>query len=131
MEFATSSEMISGTPVELRNATKMYQPVKGTSNGSRYFVVGLHDECKVAARIKPGNDLSIRIEGNLVDSCPTFRKNLESVGFGLQSTHASFHRTGGHPFFCDMSVGAVLAMARLAWDTPIPNMSIIEDLETK
>ena len=40
----------------------MYQPVKGTSQGSRYFVVGGNQDLRIAARLS-GGTLSVRIEG--------------------------------------------------------------------
>jgi len=42
----------TGNRVKLISATKMYQPVKGSSGSSRYFLIARSDDLKVAVRIK-------------------------------------------------------------------------------
>jgi len=53
---------VTADPMELCDAKRLHQPIKGTSLGSRYFVVALGDYVKVAARIKNAQDISIRAE---------------------------------------------------------------------
>ena len=57
-----TAKLKTAAPVTLRDAKMMYQPVKGTSHGSRYFVVGGNQDLRIAARLS-GATLSVRIEG--------------------------------------------------------------------
>jgi hypothetical protein len=54
--------MKTAAPVPLRTASQMYQPVKGSSLGSRYFVVAANQDLRIAAKWESGA-LAIRIEG--------------------------------------------------------------------
>ena len=60
MGEATAADDKKSAPL-LKNATKMYQLVKGTSGDSRYVVVAMGSSRAVAARFK-GTKLSIRVE---------------------------------------------------------------------
>jgi hypothetical protein len=57
----TEADM-NAQPVPLKEATKLNQPVCGTSGGSIYHVIALGDSCVVAARIKKNNEIAIRAE---------------------------------------------------------------------
>lgn len=59
-EFDKGYASITDTPVNLSAATKLHQPVTGTSGGSIYHVIALGDDAKVAARIK-GTSVAIRV----------------------------------------------------------------------
>lgn len=50
-------------PIKLAEATILCQPVKGTSDGSVYYVVAISPSVKMAARIKKNGTISFRIEG--------------------------------------------------------------------
>lgn len=53
---------MNASPVPLKEATKLNQPVCGTSGGSIYHVIALGESCVVAARIKSNNEIAIRAE---------------------------------------------------------------------
>ena len=57
-----ADKMKVATPVPLRTASQMYQPVKGSSPGSRYFVVAANQDLRIAAKWESGA-LAICIEG--------------------------------------------------------------------
>ena len=80
--------------VPLLQATQLYQPVKGSSSHSRYFLVGANSELRIAARYKQ-QSLSIRVEGQ------AFAKNkarLEACGFtGVNKRLRVDAPGGGHP----------------------------------
>lgn len=117
----------SSPAVKLRDATKMYQPVYGTSNGSRYFVVGGNDDIRVAAKYK-GGSLSIRVEG------PNWEKhlsNIQNVGFGkadVSAGYASLHLSVSDDLVAAKALGAVLLGLGVQLDTPLPNVKLIKGL---
>lgn len=87
----------SGAPtghgvVALKAATKVGQMVHGTSPGSQYKVVALHDHLKIACRLK-GDSLSVRVEGPLLfDGKQGVAAKLSSMGFATSGdSHASMH----------------------------------------
>lgn len=53
---------LKAAPVLLRSATKLNQPVCGTSGGSIYHVIAIGADCVVAARIRANNEIAIRAE---------------------------------------------------------------------
>jgi hypothetical protein len=121
----TKGDPLTMKIVDLNDATALYQPVRGTSGGSRYFVVGLADGLKVAARIL-GNAVSIRVVG---PSTAVTEKTLKSLGFGAKDGgHWSVHLS------CDNTtpqrlVGAVLtaiASDGIEFLTPVPALDKIE-----
>ncbi len=111
--------------VDLRDATKMYQPVKGTSGGSRYFVVAGNDDLRVAARYK-NDTLSVRIEG------PKWEKHIASIkacGFDLKDqkkNYCSVHLAVPEQVLAQKTLGAVLLGLGIPLDTPIPNLNVIK-----
>jgi hypothetical protein len=76
-----------GTPIPLKDATMLNQPVKGSSGGSVYRVVGIGDRIRVATRRK-GVNLSVRVEGNITHS---ERAALIEMGFGDSGSYLSSH----------------------------------------
>ena len=54
--------MFTAPLTKLRDATQLYQPVSGTSGGSRYFMVAANQDLRIGARLH-GGTLSVRIEG--------------------------------------------------------------------
>ena len=53
---------LKATPVPLKEASKLNQPVCGTSGGSIYHVIAIGKDCVVAARIRANNEIAIRAE---------------------------------------------------------------------
>jgi hypothetical protein len=121
------AEMVAKTPVNLRDATALYQPVHGTSPGSVYHVVGITTEgVKVAARYKgsAGHGLSIRVDG---PDMKQYQSLLKEIGLGVPSdgesaTHWSMHVTVEQPWLASRTVGSILGhLARkLNFTTPVP-----------
>lgn len=90
--------------VSLAEATKLYQPVKATSGGSRYFVVALGSRVNIAARYK--GKLSVRVEGDLTDSIQAI---LSGVGLDhAGEAHFSIHCEPESNIEAAMVVGAIM-----------------------
>jgi hypothetical protein len=110
--------------VKLRDATHMYQPVHGSSEGSRYFVVGANSDVRIAARLKKGQ-LSVRIEG---PNWSQYKNEIQSVGFSKLSKseqYASVHfMVGDDVGLANKTLGAVLTGLGIALETPIPNIAL-------
>lgn len=53
---------LKASPVPLKDAQKLHQPVTGTSGGSIYHVIAIGQDCVIAARIKSNNEIAIRAE---------------------------------------------------------------------
>lgn len=111
--------------VKLRDATMMYQPVFGTSKGSRYFLVGANSEVKIAARLS-GSSLSVRIEG---PGWKKYKGNVELAGFSTVSSekdYASVHLdVGNDKVMAAKTLGAVIMGLGLKLETPIPDLSVV------
>jgi hypothetical protein len=111
---------------KLRDATMLYQPVHGTSNGSRYFLIAANKDVRVAARLKQST-LSIRIEG------PAWEKHMGAIkecGFqtvdktkGYASVHLS---VGDDMMLANKTLGAVLLGLGVPLETPLPNLKLIK-----
>lgn len=117
----TLNEMKHQPPVMLKNATRMYQPVLGTSGGSRYYVVAANDQMRIAARYLSGK-LSIRIEG------PEWMKHLNAIqatGFEPQQSkgYASVHLAVPDVMMARKSLGAILGGLGVTLETPLPNFA--------
>ena len=118
-------KMFTSTPVKLREATQMYQPVYGTSSGSRYFVVAANDDLRVAARIEAGT-LSIRIEG------PHWVKHAKAIAaFGFTNVnadkgYASMHLNVGDMAAGRKALGAVIAGLGIQMDTVVPDLQLLQ-----
>jgi len=119
------AKLHTADPVKLRDATQMYQPVYGTSSGSRYFMVAANADMRVAARLD-GGTLSVRIEG------PNWSKHASSIaecGFtNVDKTkdYASLHlNVGSEPVVARKTLGAILTGLGVELDTPIPDLKVI------
>ena len=93
-------------PVALSEASALYQKVKGTS--SVYRVVAVGERVCVAARLTPGNTLSMRIEAR--EGCEELLNKVSSVGFGKKSGYASFHVQGGNELAVVQTVAGVVGL---------------------
>jgi len=118
--------MKTATPVKLRDATQMYQPVRGTSaDSSRYYVVAANKDLRIAARLESGT-LSVRIEG------PGWEKHkakIAACGFSTikpKEGYASLHLgVGPDAMLAGKTLGAVLMGLGLEMQTPLPNLKLI------
>lgn len=111
--------------VPLRNATKLYQPVKGSSATSRYFLVAAGKGIRVAARYRQQN-LSIRIEGQEFAS---HKAQMEACGFhNVATDYASMHLQVADPVLAAKALGAVLLGLGIQLDTPLPDLTKLKDL---
>lgn len=117
-----ASEMNSAARVKLADADRMYQPVFGTTDGSRYFVVAGSSSVKVAARYRD-TTLSIRIEGKVA---PSVIHAAKASGFKSASDgHLSVHFEVPDPAVAAKTLGAVVASLGVPFDTQVPQMSRI------
>lgn len=119
--------MSKAEPVKLRDATFMYQPVKGSSAGSRYFLVGGNDGIRIGARYK-GKTLTVRIEGPDFD---TYVSKFQSMGFSNAATgngYGSMHLDVSNDLIAAKALGAILVGLGLPLETPIPSLSIIKGM---
>ncbi len=133
--------MISGTfdlkklktakVVPLLNATHFYQPVKGTSSGSRYFVLALGPNLRVAGRWNVGgggHGLALRVEGPGLEAEET-KALVVACGLDFKSaTHASVHLSSGSDIDIRKAVGALLIGLGEPWLTPMPSPNVIEGI---
>jgi len=126
--FFPTEQLKSANTVKLAVATQMYQPVQGTSGSSRYFVVAISDEVKVAARIK-GVSVSIRLEGPALGK-HTFSTALKAVGItgGKDGQYASMHVEAPDPITAQKAIGSVLAALPVQWKTPMPSVGHLQGL---
>lgn len=111
---------MSEAPVQLKDATRLYQPVYGTSAGSIYYAIALNKSVKVAARIT-SDQISIRAEGDIAQHLPAFN----SVQLTSKGDYVSGHFAYGH-IPPERLIGAVLAGCGIAFDTPIPVVAFLK-----
>jgi hypothetical protein len=120
------AQMKTAEPVKLRDATMLYQPVRGSNATSRYFVVGANADLRIAARWK-GNNLSVRIEG------PGFEQHVDKInGCGFTNCdkakgYASMHLETSTPVLTSKTLGAVLMGLGVPLDTPVPDLLLLKD----
>lgn len=119
------SKLFSEPVVMLRDASQMYQPVKGTSGGSRYFMVAAGDGIRVAARYS-GNTLSIRIEGAKLAK---YAAQISDAGIDVKTAaeYASVHLEVPSHLLATKTLGAVLLGLSLPLQTPFPNLQMIKE----
>lgn len=112
---------LKATPVALRDAVGLYQPVKGTSPSSRYFLVADFGDLKLAARYNPGN-LSMRFEGAALAH---YSKLMVDLGFKMQKEYASLHLNTATASPARKAIGAVILGTGLVAKSPMPDMAIV------
>lgn len=115
--------------VKLITATQLYQPVSSTSQGSRYYVVGMSNGVKVAARIK-SNTISVRIEGT---SFAAISPTLTAAGFfgpefggSFSDNYASMHVQIANIFDAQKVVGSVIGILHEHIKHPVPDLKPLE-----
>lgn len=121
------SKMKTENPVPLMQATKLYQPVMGTSPGSRYFFVAASKDFKIAVRVK-GKQMSMRFEGNLK---PYKQKLMEAGLVEFKSSpngteYLSVHLECGDFHGATKAIGALLLGINAQMVTPMPNLSVLQ-----
>jgi hypothetical protein len=110
--------------VPLREATKMYQKVRGTSSGSVYIVVALNDSLRVAARII-GTNLAVRVEPAGSNSFhPVDINRLKAQSLDYKQTYASGHFECGK-VSAARTLGAILVGLGIVFDTPLPSVELV------
>ena len=120
-----TDKMKVGERVQLAKATLLYQPVFGTSGNSRYYVIGVSDSIRVAARYD-GHGLHVRVEG---PGYAALTKELQEVGFDPHAgkSHASLHLPiGGDHGLAAKSLGAIVFGLGVTLTSPVPDFSIIK-----
>ena len=104
----------------------MYQPVHGSSTGSRYFMVAGNADLRIAARFK-GGTLSVRIEG---DGWTKHAQSMATCGFDTHGdkSYASVHlAVGGDLVLANKTLGALIMGLGIPMETPYPNLSLIKE----
>lgn len=121
-------EMMNTEPTSiLFGAKSLYKPVRGTSSGSRYFVVGYGPSVAVAARVQ-GSTVSVRIEGSLFQS-EQFRERLVLCGFdhANKGDYASVHVSIGNDGWPGKVIGSCLFVLSEYLSSPIPDISLVSE----
>lgn len=124
-EMFNLEELQSAGLIPLSNATRLYQPVKGSTPGKRYYCVALSDVFRVGAAWS-GKELSLRFETPY--SWEMYCTKLAEV-FADVNPHKGYHSM--HMDMADETmaakvVGAVLASLDIPWATPLPNLKVIK-----
>jgi hypothetical protein len=116
--------MFSAPLTKLRDATLMYQPVSGTSGGSRYFMVAANQDLQIGARWH-GGTLSVRIEGS---GWKKHVSGIKAVGFEkIEGDYASLHlNVGADALLANKTFGAILLGLGIPIETPLPNLAKIK-----
>jgi hypothetical protein len=110
--------------IALRDATSMYQRVKGTSAHAVYVVVAVNEDVRVAAKVV-GTKVSMRVEGNIT---PAVTTKMLSHGFSSNGVYMSAHYSCPENVTPDKVIGSVLVGCGLQFDTPIPIIEIVRGL---
>lgn len=118
--------MTTAPRVKLRDAEKMYQPVFGSSEDSRYYLIAGRADLKIAARWAAPT-LSIRIEGKGLYNYKTaiMEAGLDSKGLGPNSDYTSMHLECGSEVVARKALGALLVGTNIVFGTPYPQLSVI------
>lgn len=108
---------------KLKYANRLYQPVRGTSASSRYFVVAANEEIKIAARWS-GINLSVRIEGPQLDK---YLARIHDVGFDkANGDYASVHLHTPNDMLAAKALGAILLGLGAPYRTAFPDIMKIK-----
>lgn len=116
--------MTSAPVVKLRDATKLYQPVSGSSTGSRYFVVGCGKNARVAARYTD-KSLSIRVEGPLLETGAA-SDSMSQMGMKVSKAYASIHLNVENDNLAAKTLGAVMMGLGIKLETPLPDLMLLK-----
>lgn len=122
VEVFPESEMMTAQTVKLKDADKLYQPVAGTSAGSRYFVIALAPDLKVAARYK-NDEVSVRVEGGVQAYKQLLKDNQFNIGGDGQ--YASLHVKTPELILARRVIGAVITGMGLPIVSPVPVFDLL------
>jgi hypothetical protein len=118
----TLDEVLTSKVIPLTDASHLYQPVRGTSPGSKYFLVGIAGDLKVAARVM-GSTVSIRVVG----TSPGAKQRFIEVGMEDKGDHLSAHFEATPSATPHKIIGAVLLGTGIPFDTTLPSVDFILD----
>ena len=113
--------MKSAAKIQLADATRLYQPVYGSSKTSRYYLVAATDDLKLAARLSNGK-LSVRVEGDITKHAT----EIAAAGFILNGNYASMHLSVPSSLIAAKALGAVISAIPVKFRTLMPQFSLIE-----
>jgi hypothetical protein len=104
----------------LHDASELYQPVPGTTEGSTYYVVAHAAGLALAARCKNASTWSFRFEGWRLDKDAKARARLESAGFLTTGMSKASHRyyslhVEADQLRAELLFGALLQLAGIQW----------------
>jgi len=126
----TVKEATAAVPIPLRDATRLYQPVKSTSEGSRYYLIAARKDLRMAVRIL-GDKVSCRVEGKGIEGHVS---RLQEAGFathigdGTKPHYASVHVVADGPTKRHKTLGALVMGLGLDFDTPMFSTQTLEKL---
>jgi hypothetical protein len=83
----TETQMKVTAPIPLADAEGLYRPVRGSSPGTIYHLIGVWPTMKMAARLKDSS-VSLRVEGK---PNPAQSKALKELGFDQKGDYWSSH----------------------------------------
>jgi hypothetical protein len=122
-----ANKLTSAVPVSLAKATQMYEPVKGSSGSSRYFLVGASQDLRIGCRYK-GTSLSIRIEGVGQANYAAQKAKIAACGFtGVHDSYASMHLDVQDATTASKALGAILMGLGIKLETPYPDLSLLQN----
>lgn len=117
-----AEKMKSAPLTKLRDANQMYQPVLGTSAGSRYYLVAANKDLRVAARYM-AHKLSVRIEG---PGLGQHKNTILGAGISVHNDYASIHLDVGTDLtLANKTLGAILMGLGVPLETPFPELKKI------
>jgi hypothetical protein len=123
------ADIMAQEAVLLKDATVLYEPVKGSSSGSVYYCVGISvdESVKVAARVRNSGEVSIRIEGDI----NSHAGSISDAGLAVHnSNYASIHVNGcTDTTLAGKVVGSVLGCLGVEYKTLAPNLKYIYGAE--
>ena len=104
--------------MDLREATQLLQPVRGTDSSSTYFVVALSEAIKAAVRIK-NNRVSFRIDGDFTQE---IIDSMVVAGFTPSNKgHYSMHLDCVDAEMARKTVGSLLFSSGIPFDQATTN----------
>ena len=124
--------MNSKNTIVLGQADELYTPVRGSSPESRYFVCGVGEHLRVAARVLGGHpsqhetvQVSVRMEGSAFGN-DDFRERIAHAGFSnVSNGYASLHVKAHGMVEVSKIIGASLFVVYDLISSPIPNIDLI------
>ena len=125
-EFAPypPSYMKSGSRLKLKDATRLYQPVHGTGDNSRYFLIAATDDLKIACRYQ-GSKMSVRVEGDI----PKYKHRLIAVGFAVSNVqYTSMHLKIDDDTLAAKTIGSIIIGLEVPMRTDFPSVKVIKDM---